>query len=126
MFADGTVWTAMLAHWQIRATLLLLLAISHKSTAQDSGANSSVPTFRSSVSEVRVTFFASDGNSQPVENLTKADFAVVDNDLVVRNFRSFARSDETSLDVVALVDVCLLYTSPSPRDRTRSRMPSSA
>src|SRR5664280_3627514 len=26
----------------------------------------------------------------------------------------------------ALVLVCLLYTSPSPRDRTRSRMPSSA
>ena len=28
--------------------------------------------------------------------------------------------------VFALLDVCLLYTSPSPRDRTRSRMPSSA
>ena len=27
---------------------------------------------------------------------------------------------------VLLADVCLLYTSPSPRDRTRSRMPSSA
>ena len=26
----------------------------------------------------------------------------------------------------AAIDVCLLYTSPSPRDRTRSRMPSSA
>ena len=26
----------------------------------------------------------------------------------------------------ALRDSCLLYTSPSPRDRTRSRMPSSA
>ena len=25
-----------------------------------------------------------------------------------------------------IVDTCLLYTSPSPRDRTRSRMPSSA
>ena len=25
-----------------------------------------------------------------------------------------------------LPDTCLLYTSPSPRDRTRSRMPSSA
>ena len=25
-----------------------------------------------------------------------------------------------------LMDACLLYTSPSPRDRTRSRMPSSA
>ena len=24
------------------------------------------------------------------------------------------------------VQICLLYTSPSPRDRTRSRMPSSA
>ena len=28
--------------------------------------------------------------------------------------------------VVMLFGVCLLYTSPSPRDRTRSRMPSSA
>jgi len=27
---------------------------------------------------------------------------------------------------VALYAACLLYTSPSPRDRTRSRMPSSA
>ena len=27
---------------------------------------------------------------------------------------------------VQLSDICLLYTSPSPRDRTRSRMPSSA
>ena len=27
---------------------------------------------------------------------------------------------------VTLDEVCLLYTSPSPRDRTRSRMPSSA
>ena len=24
------------------------------------------------------------------------------------------------------IETCLLYTSPSPRDRTRSRMPSSA
>ena len=27
---------------------------------------------------------------------------------------------------VSLSNICLLYTSPSPRDRTRSRMPSSA
>ena len=31
--------------------------------------------------------------------------------------------EETSSYVI---DGCLLYTSPSPRDRTRSRMPSSA
>ena len=29
-------------------------------------------------------------------------------------------------DGQALITDCLLYTSPSPRDRTRSRMPSSA
>ena len=28
--------------------------------------------------------------------------------------------------VTAVIQPCLLYTSPSPRDRTRSRMPSSA
>ena len=28
--------------------------------------------------------------------------------------------------VAAIRGACLLYTSPSPRDRTRSRMPSSA
>ena len=30
------------------------------------------------------------------------------------------------MDKVGYYSVCLLYTSPSPRDRTRSRMPSSA
>ena len=29
-------------------------------------------------------------------------------------------------EVLSQFDPCLLYTSPSPRDRTRSRMPSSA
>ena len=30
------------------------------------------------------------------------------------------------LGMEAIYEFCLLYTSPSPRDRTRSRMPSSA
>ena len=34
--------------------------------------------------------------------------------------------DDTPLDEENLAKICLLYTSPSPRDRTRSRMPSSA
>ena len=29
-------------------------------------------------------------------------------------------------NMIADTTICLLYTSPSPRDRTRSRMPSSA
>ena len=36
----------------------------------------------------------------------------------LRLFLRIRRMDETQ--------ICLLYTSPSPRDRTRSRMPSSA
>ena len=31
-----------------------------------------------------------------------------------------------NLVIISLFASCLLYTSPSPRDRTRSRMPSSA
>ena len=37
------------------------------------------------------------------------------------------KADDRSLPTDAFnVTYCLLYTSPSPRDRTRSRMPSSA
>ena len=33
---------------------------------------------------------------------------------------------EHAQEVIEQIMYCLLYTSPSPRDRTRSRMPSSA
>lgn len=104
----------MLAHWHVRQALLALLVMSHGSTARDRSGSSGTPTFHSNVSEVRVTFFATDGDGQPVEHLTKADFAVVDNEMVVRNFRSFTQSEETSVDVVALLDVS---ESVAPRFR---------
>ena len=34
--------------------------------------------------------------------------------------------ETTSIPVMAKARICLLYTSPSPRDRQKSRMPSSA
>ena len=34
--------------------------------------------------------------------------------------------DKPIYDIPALPECCLLYTSPSPRDRQKSRMPSSA
>ena len=37
--------------------------------------------------------------------------------------RAARNAEMVGFDMVA---TCLLYTSPSPRDRTRSRMPSSA
>ena len=38
----------------------------------------------------------------------------------------YATRLRSHIRIVLLYDCCLLYTSPSPRDRTRSRMPSSA
>jgi VWFA-related protein len=70
--------------------------------------------YRSNVSEVRVTFFATDENNHPLDIIDKTDFAVVDNERVIRSFRSFTHSDETSLEVVALVD---LSESVAPRVR---------
>ena len=34
--------------------------------------------------------------------------------------------DHSEFNIEHIIHTCLLYTSPSPRDRTRSRMPSSA
>jgi VWFA-related protein len=104
----------MLTHWHTRSVLLALFALTYVAAADDTNRSSGLPTYRSTVSEVRVTFFATDENNHPLATLTKSDFAVVDNELVVRNFRSFTHSDETSLDVVALVD---LSESVAPRFR---------
>ena len=40
---------------------------------------------------------------------------------------NWAADDDMEFEITKLLaNTCLLYTSPSPRDRTRSRMPSSA
>ncbi len=61
-------------------------------------------TLRSDVAEVRVTFSATDQNNRVIATLQPADFAIVDQDMVVREFRSFTRSEYTRLDVAMLVD----------------------
>ena len=54
----------------------------------------------------------------PHENYSKF---FLRNNLHVSNRMSSAKDDRDDDNTI-----CLLYTSPSPRDRTRSRMPSSA
>ncbi len=108
MLAHGHAWSALLA------LSVLTYVFPGTAGADDTNDSSGPPTYRSTVSEVRVTFFATDENNHPLETLTKSDFAVVDNERVVRNFRSFTRSDETSVDVVVLVD---LSESVAPRVR---------
>ena len=59
------------------------------------------------------------------------DGTYVHQGLAQRSFqRAWTLSDDTEVRSVefndGLLSICLLYTSPSPRDRTRSRMQSSA
>ena len=49
-----------------------------------------------------------------------------DDDAKVMSYVNFCRLSEYRSAAGGLLGGCLLYTSPSPRDRTRSRMPSSA
>lgn len=81
------------------------------------GEESSAGTFHAGVSEVRVTFFATDDTNHPLGTIGKDDFAIIDGDMVVRNFRSLARSEEAALDVVVLVD-----TSESVAARLQTTM----
>src|SRR5665811_420394 len=71
------------------------------------------------VERVAATFAAGwqmDRDWQPVEVL----------DALLVNYRSFGATVEAYDPDDQAPSACLLYTSPSPRDRTRSRMPSSA
>ena len=54
-----------------------------------------------------------------ISNIFKEhNYKIFNSDLVARDILN---NDKSIRD-----KICLLYTSPSPRDRTRSRMPSSA
>jgi VWFA-related protein len=61
-------------------------------------------TYRSSVSEVRLVFFATDEHNRNVQDLRKDDFAIVDNERVIRDFSSFTRSTAIKLEVIVLLD----------------------
>ncbi len=61
-------------------------------------------TYRSSPSEVRLNFSAMDQNNHGVATLQASDFAVVDKDVIVRNFQSFTRADWTKLEIAILID----------------------
>ena len=59
-----------------------------------------------------------------------ADMFVARPDAALELCRNLGIEDELlttkPVEERAFIGICLLYTSPSPRDRTRSRMPSSA
>ncbi len=94
----------MLALWHARPALLFLALLICDAGARGPHDAAESCTYRATVSEVRVNFFATDERQHPVTTLTNSDFAVVDSERVVRDFHSFTRTDETLLDIVVLVD----------------------
>jgi len=81
-------------------SLFLLPSVLFASSANDPP----ITTYHSTVSEVRVTFFTTDEKNRTIESVRPDDFAIVDGDVVVRQFRSLTRSNETALDVVVMLD----------------------
>jgi Mg-chelatase subunit ChlD len=75
------------------------LALSPINSEEDQGV-----AYRSTVSEVRLVFFATDERNHNVQELQSDDFAIVDDETVIRTFRSFTRSASIKLDVIVLVD----------------------
>src|SRR5579863_3477782 len=61
-------------------------------------------TYRTSTTEVRLTFSATDQNGHGVATLKTNDFAVVDTGFIVRDFQSFTRSDYSKLEIAILID----------------------
>jgi VWFA-related protein len=74
--------------------------------------------FHTAVNEIRLTFSASDQNDHAVSTLQASDVAVVDRDIVVRQFQSFARSDQSQLELAILADTS---ESVLPRFRQQTR-----
>ena len=61
------------------------------------------------------------------ELVTRVDLGTEDRNLVaIRDATHALKSSSGNVGASALSNLCLLYTSPSPRDKRQSRMPSSA
>ncbi len=103
LWIDESLMMTMAFHRLLWPVLLVFFVLSSSLSPGESG-DSVGPTYHSTVSEVRLTFFTTDEHNRSVAQLKKDDFAVVDDGLIVRDFRSFTRSDATQLDVLLLVD----------------------
>ena len=63
-------------------------------------------------------------NTEKVEDTNKSTGTVSDNSTITDdNHKIMAETKENQIEPW---NICLLYTSPSPRDKRQSRMPSSA
>jgi VWFA-related protein len=94
---------ALLSHrqgWSLAVLLAFFPCLFYASSTSDDP----LTTYHTGASEVRISFFATDARNHPVEDLGKDDFAIVDDGMVIRDFRSLAHASDAALDLVLLVD----------------------
>ena len=102
----------------------LLASISLIETANMQAIKALEDDYLDSLNELETSYLAAMEaaavvNSQSLDEINSTNAASYDNLLLTMNaLQSNLQGSQDS--------ICLLYTSPSPRDRTRSRMPSSA
>ena len=89
--------------------------------AENAGVDGAVVAGK--IRESKDTNMGYDAQADKYTNMISA--GIIDPTKVVRTALQDAAS-VAGLLITTEAMVCLLYTSPSPRDRTRSRMPSSA
>ena len=82
---------------------------------------------REAIDPARATLHAPAGDPYPFQNDTSVPLRPASAKLLAEGAHTthLTVADKDG-NIVSYTYTCLLYTSPSPRDRTRSRMPSSA
>lgn len=83
---------------------ILALIVAYSTYSKAAGADAPEVVYRAHSNEVRLTFSVTDQRDHGVATLQPSDFAVVDRELIVRNFQSFMHSDTTKLEIAILVD----------------------
>jgi VWFA-related protein len=89
---------------RMRHGLVIPLLLCLFSSAPARAAENGEAVFRADANEVRITFAVSDRSGHVVHSLKSSDVAVVDNEWIIRHFRSFRPATETALDLVLLLD----------------------
>jgi VWFA-related protein len=89
--------------WPLIAVVLFCAGLS-EGVATDPESHPAEYAYRTNTTEVRLNFSAMDQNNHGVATLQASDFAVVDKDVIVRNYQSFTRSDWTKLEIGILMD----------------------
>ena len=120
----GGMYTANTMSSAFEALGMSLIGSSTMANPDDEKRDSAARSARVLVEAVRNNLRPRDiVTRKSIENAVAVIMAVGGSTNAVLHFLAIAHAAEVAWTID---DFCLLYTSPSPRDRTRSRMPSSA